>query len=165
MDSGTYQLGHQIHTITPPYTGEQYINVDNLISFGYPFVPCGINLPNVLCVGGTDPLDNLFSYSNFGTFGGSNSAVAVGAPAVEIYSTSVVQYHNINNGTELSFYHTYGAINTTGGSASIAAGAAALILSMIGAADGNYFQASEVRGRVAGPLYLFECGKTVMITT
>ncbi len=49
---------------------------------GWSYNPCLVDLPNVLCVGGTTPTDELADFSNYGV-----TTVHVGAPGVNIVST------------------------------------------------------------------------------
>jgi hypothetical protein len=51
-------------------------------SLGWSYNPCLVDLPNVICVGGTDPQDALADFSNYGA-----ATVHVGAPGVNIIST------------------------------------------------------------------------------
>ncbi len=101
---------------------------------GYSHLPCLINLPNVLCVGGTDATGTSRAYfSNFGS-----AKVHVGSPAMQIYSTLV------NNASGV-ISHTYGPLNGTSMATPIVTGAAAMTLSLLGAADGNFFKAAAAR--------------------
>jgi len=34
--------------------GNDNMDLDYLVSYGYPYLPCAVNLPNILCVGGVD---------------------------------------------------------------------------------------------------------------
>ncbi|GAX83405.1 hypothetical protein CEUSTIGMA_g10830.t1 [Chlamydomonas eustigma] len=112
--------------------GNEAIDMDLLSSLGYSYCPCLVNLSNVLCVGGTDPEDNLASFSNFGV-----ETVQIGSPAVQIYSTL---YQNSSG----VISHTYGPLNGTSMAAPIVSGSAAMMLSLLGAADGNYYKGQQV---------------------
>ena len=40
-------------------SGNDNIDLDNLAALGWAYTPCLVNLSNIVCVGGTDPLDQL----------------------------------------------------------------------------------------------------------
>ena len=62
--------------------GNEALDLDHLSGLGYSYCPCLVDLPNVVCVGGTDVEDRRAAFSNWG-----NTTVHIGAPAVQIYST------------------------------------------------------------------------------
>ncbi len=88
----------------------------------------------MLCVGGTDATGTSRAFfSNFGI-----TKVHVGSPAMQIYSTIITNSSGVIS-------HTYGPLNGTSMATPIVTGAAAMTLSRLGAADGNFFKATAVR--------------------
>ena len=45
------------HCHLAPTAGNDNIDLVNLAGYGYSYLPCLVNLPNVVCVGGTDALN------------------------------------------------------------------------------------------------------------
>lgn len=76
--------------------GNEGIDLDLISSLGYSYPPCLVNLPNILCVGGTDAQDMRANFSNFGV-----TKVHLGSPSVQIYST---MYQNSSMGGEIWRY-------------------------------------------------------------
>ncbi|KAG1672720.1 hypothetical protein FOA52_005198 [Chlamydomonas sp. UWO 241] len=113
--------------------GNENIDLDNLVAKGWTYSPCLTLLPNVLCVGATDALDGKAFFSNFGA-----GSVAIGAPGMQIYST----FYTNTSGV---IQHTYAPLNGTSQATPLTAGTAALVVSLLGAADGNYYRAVDVR--------------------
>lgn len=83
-----------------------------------PHYPCDFNLPNEICVTGSDQKDNLAHWANWG------SDVALAAPGDNIYSTTLP-----NDGNDSSDGSPYGYISGVSMAAAQVSGAAALILS------------------------------------
>ncbi|GAX83058.1 hypothetical protein CEUSTIGMA_g10484.t1 [Chlamydomonas eustigma] len=113
--------------------GNDDMNLDTLLHYGWSYCPCLVQLPNVLCVGGTDALNQPAFFSNTGS-----STVHLGSPAMQIYSTLYV-----NNSGVIS--HTYGPLNGTSMATPIVTGSAAMTLGLLGAANGDYYQAVQVK--------------------
>ena len=116
--------------------GNEAIDLDLMSKFGYSYSPCLVPLPNVLCVGASDYTNSRAYFSNYGA-----ASVHVGSPGEEIYST---YYRNSSLGVE----HTYAPLNGSSMSTPMVSGSAAMALSLLGAADGNYFKASIVKSLI-----------------
>eukprot|EP00955_Chlamydomonas_euryale_P105934 365669-Chlamydomonas_euryale.AAC.5 len=114
--------------------GNNALDIDNLVRLGWSYLPCAAGASNVVCVGATDVYDSPAGFSNRG-----EKSVHVGAPGVQIYSTL---FSNATGGEGL--VHTYGPLNGTSMAAPVVSGAAALALSLLGAADGNFYRAQQV---------------------
>ncbi|OQW91800.1 MAG: hypothetical protein BWK78_03535 [Thiotrichaceae bacterium IS1] len=65
--------------------------------------PASYNLPNIIAVAATDHADNLASFSNYG-----KTAVDLGAPGVDIYSTIPGNSYASFNGTSMATPHVSG---------------------------------------------------------
>ncbi|HLI61011.1 MAG TPA: S8 family serine peptidase [Solirubrobacteraceae bacterium] len=83
-----------------------------------PHYPCDFNLPNEICVTGSDQHDNLAHWADWG------SDVALAAPGDNIYSTTLP-----NDGNDSSDGSPYGSISGVSMATAQVSGAAALILS------------------------------------
>jgi subtilisin family serine protease len=62
-----------------------------------PRYPCSYNRPNMLCVGASDQMDNLWSSSNYGT-----TTVKLAASGVNIYSTLRLSNYGYISGTSMA---------------------------------------------------------------
>lgn len=71
----------------------------------YPTWPASMNLPNIICVAGTNNIDGLYPSSNFGAF-----SVDVGAPAVDVYSTAGAMGYDYRTGTSMACPHVAGVV-------------------------------------------------------
>ncbi len=124
--------------------------MDQLAALGYAYNPCLTNLSNVLCVGATDPYDILTSFSTYGL-----NTVHLAAPGLAIASTMKSEMRR----NVAFFQHTYlistlfhptlpvvrtdesyATLTGTSMAAPMVSGIAALALSLLGAAEGNYYQ-------------------------
>jgi subtilisin family serine protease len=76
---------------------------DNLDNDTSPFYPASYNLTNIISVAATDQDDNLTSFSNYGP-----ATVDVGAPGVNIYSTSPGMNYQYMHGTSVATPHVTG---------------------------------------------------------
>ncbi|KAL6763075.1 hypothetical protein V8C86DRAFT_466745 [Haematococcus lacustris] len=165
--------------------GNEASNLDNLVRWGYPYNPCTVPLPNIVCVAASDTQDNLASFSNYGTY--ANLA----APGVNILSTLWVAPApqappspppnpppppsppppqpptppspspspppspappapldpSVNTDPQV---HVWGQLSGTSMAAPITAGVAALVASVLGAADGNYYKATLIKSILLG---------------
>lgn len=70
-----------------------------------PTWPASMNLPNIICVGGTSNTDGLYTASNFGDF-----SVDLGAPAVDVYSTAGTAGYDFLSGTSMACPHVAGVV-------------------------------------------------------
>lgn len=105
--------------------GNENIDMDNLYARGYSYNPCLIPRPNVLCIMATDENDAAAPFSNYGPM-----TVHVAAPGRTMLSTMAGA--------------AYGTMSGTSMAAPVVSGTAALVLSVLGAADGNYYRALQV---------------------
>lgn len=69
----------------------------------YPFYPCALDAANEICVGASDSMDNLASFSNYG------SKVDLAAPGYTIESTFIGGDYNYLSGTSLATPFVSGA--------------------------------------------------------
>ncbi|MGH9386979.1 MAG: S8 family serine peptidase, partial [Vicinamibacterales bacterium] len=69
-----------------------------------PFYPASFDAPNVVAVAATDNTDNLAWFSNYGA-----SSVHLGAPGVDILSTTVGNGYAYSSGTSMATPHVSGA--------------------------------------------------------
>jgi hypothetical protein len=69
-----------------------------------PFYPAGYNAPNVVAVAATDNRDQIASFSNFGT-----ASVDLGAPGVNVLSTTIGNTYSFFSGTSMATPHVSGA--------------------------------------------------------
>ncbi len=76
---------------------------DSLNNDTSPFYPASYNLPNIISVAATDQDDNLSRFSNYGP-----ATVDVGAPGVNIYSTSLGIGYRYMHGTSVATPHVAG---------------------------------------------------------
>ncbi len=76
---------------------------DSLNNDTSPFYPASYNLPNIISVAATDQNDNLTWFSNYGP-----TTVDVGAPGVNIYSTSPDTGYGYMHGTSVATPHVTG---------------------------------------------------------
>ncbi|GAX83406.1 hypothetical protein CEUSTIGMA_g10831.t1 [Chlamydomonas eustigma] len=113
--------------------GNDDMDLDALQTWGWSYCPCLVNMPNVLCVGGTDALNQPAFFSNYG-----KNTVHLGSPAMQVYSTLYA-----NNSGVIS--HTYGPLNGTSMATPIVTGSAAMTLSLLGASNGNFYQAVQAK--------------------
>jgi len=67
--------------------------------------PCSIDLPNVICVAATDHQDRLASFSNRG-----RGTVHIGAPGVDILSTTTGNRYESWSGTSMAAPHVSGVV-------------------------------------------------------
>ncbi|KAG1656865.1 hypothetical protein FOA52_008797 [Chlamydomonas sp. UWO 241] len=119
--------------------GNERIDMDALRSLGYSYAPCLIDLPNVMCVGSTTHADKPASeFTNFG-----RATVDIGAPGKQIYST----YYTNTSGV---IRHTYAPATGTSYSTPIVAGAAATVVALLGAIDGNFYRGPQLRELLLG---------------
>ncbi|KXZ51288.1 hypothetical protein GPECTOR_13g775 [Gonium pectorale] len=125
--------------------GNQFKDLDAVRQAGGAYNPCFMAKPypkNVLCVAATDGQDKLFKTrtgpgSNFGA-----ETVSVAAPGEEIMST-----------WPRSFGYAYKNESGTSMAAPVISGIAALVVSILGSKDGNYFKplrASSLRNYKQG---------------
>ncbi|GIL48805.1 hypothetical protein Vafri_5235 [Volvox africanus] len=119
--------------------GNDNSNLDRLRDVGMSYLPCTLELPNVVCVAASNNESRLWSEvvqnrpvgTNYG-----NVAVDIAAPGSRVLSTvpgggNVMGAYGIKTGSSMA--------------TPLVSGAAALVLSVIGSKDGNYFQASRVK--------------------
>ncbi|GIL48808.1 hypothetical protein Vafri_5235 [Volvox africanus] len=114
--------------------GNENSNLDRLRDVGMSYLPCTLELPNVVCVAASNNESRLWSEvvvsrtvgTNYG-----NVAVDIAAPGASIYSTLPRDNYGIKTGSSMA--------------TPLVSGAAALVLSVLGSKDGNYFQASRVK--------------------
>lgn len=71
-----------------------------------PYYPASYPLDNIISVAATDQSDGLASFSNIGA-----SSVDVGAPGVNIYSTTLSSGYAYSNGTSMSAPHVVGLVS------------------------------------------------------
>jgi len=76
---------------------------DTLNNDASPFYPASYNLPNIITVAATDQDDNLTWFSNYGP-----TTVDVGAPGINIYSTSPGMNYQYMHGTSVAAPHVAG---------------------------------------------------------
>ena len=69
-----------------------------------PFYPAGYNAPNVVAVAATDNRDQIASFSNFGA-----ASVDLGAPGVNVLSTTIGNTYSFFSGTSMATPHVSGA--------------------------------------------------------
>jgi subtilisin family serine protease len=122
--------------------GNDYTNLDLLSNLGYFYAPCTIKLPNVLCVGAMDGMGQ--SPAFFTNYGPNN--VHIGSPGMQIYST---YYTNLSG----SITHNYAPQNGTSMATPVVAGVAAIALSILGANDGNFFKAAQLKSIIMNSAY------------
>lgn len=117
-----------LQTPPPPHhrTGNEALDVDRLAVHGYSYNPCLTPLPNVLCVAATDADDAVAAYSNYGA-----KAVGLAAPGTGILSTCAGGGYCAMTGTSMS--------------TPLVSAGAALVLSVLGATDGNYYRGAQAR--------------------
>ncbi|PNH08638.1 Thermophilic serine proteinase [Tetrabaena socialis] len=119
--------------------GNELTNLDVVRDVNMSYLPCTLDLPNVVCVAASNS-DNQI-YSELGRDNkpkGTNTGpttVHIAAPGSDIYSTVLG-----SNATGAYGYKTGSSM-----AAAILSGAAALVLSVLGAADGNFYQAARAR--------------------
>eukprot|EP00798_Chlamydomonas_sp_ICE-L_P009849 gene9849-7736_t len=97
-------------------SGNEFMNLDSLMRWGWAYLPC------------------LAPFSNVGP-----NYVHVGAPGVQINSTLWQLTPNQSDS------HIYGIKSGTSMATPITSGVAALVLSILGASDGNYYKATQVK--------------------
>jgi len=68
-----------------------------------PFYPCSYRLPHIICVAATTRTDERATFSNFG-----RRSVHIGAPGVEILSTTLDGTYTLLNGTSMATPHVSG---------------------------------------------------------
>ncbi|GLC66822.1 hypothetical protein PLESTF_000478100 [Pleodorina starrii] len=121
--------------------GNEYSNLDGLRSVGTTYLPCTVDLPNVLCVAATDNTSGLWREEQFNRVVGTNYGqltVDFAAPGSRILSTvPMTGPYSSSSGYDLK----------TGSSMAtpLVSGAAALVLSVLGSQSGNYFQAARTK--------------------
>lgn len=69
-----------------------------------PFYPASYNAPNVVAVAATDNRDQIASFSNFGA-----TSVDLGAPGVNVLSTTIGNTYSFFSGTSMATPHVSGA--------------------------------------------------------
>ncbi|KAG1679174.1 hypothetical protein FOA52_000530 [Chlamydomonas sp. UWO 241] len=123
--------------LTVAAAGNNNIDIDYVTGLGWSYLPCSVpGIANLLCIGATDVYDDKASFSSYGM-----TSVHIGAPGKAIMSTL---YTNASSGLG----HTYGALDGTSQATPVVSATAALLLSLLGAADGNYYRATEVRALI-----------------
>jgi hypothetical protein len=70
-----------------------------------PHYPSAFDLPNIISVAATDNDDGIAYFSNFGP-----ASVDLGAPGVQIYSTSLLGLYRYANGTSMAAPHVTGVV-------------------------------------------------------
>ncbi|PNG99387.1 Subtilisin E, partial [Tetrabaena socialis] len=110
--------------------GNDDTDLDQLRDVNMSYLPCTLDLPNVVCVAASDSDNQIYrkdytsrpsQASNTG-----RATVHIAAPGSDIDSTLLGGAYGNKSGTSMA--------------TPIVAGAAALVLSVLGAADGNFYQ-------------------------
>ncbi|GIM09669.1 hypothetical protein Vretimale_13522 [Volvox reticuliferus] len=114
--------------------GNENSDLDRLRDVGMSYLPCTLELPNVLCVAASNNESRLWSEVIVSRTVGTNygsMAVDIAAPGANILSTIPKDNYGVKTGSSMA--------------TPLVSGAAALVLSVLGSKDGNYFQATRVK--------------------
>ncbi|EFJ51185.1 hypothetical protein VOLCADRAFT_88007 [Volvox carteri f. nagariensis] len=114
--------------------GNENGNLDDLRKVNMNYLPCTLDLPNVLCVAASSPDGRLWSETQWNQQVGTNygkMSVDIAAPGSRILSTLPGNRYDLKTGSSMA--------------TPLVSAAAALVLSVLGSSDGNYFQASRVK--------------------
>eukprot|EP00798_Chlamydomonas_sp_ICE-L_P011580 gene11580-34280_t len=114
--------------------GNENIDLDRLKKFGWAYLPCLVDSPNLICIGATDQYDNRASFSNYGA-----TTVHLAAPGAQIHSLLWVSNPNP------ALASTYGIKDGTSMSTPIVSGVAALTLAVLAPDQGSYYKATQVK--------------------
>ncbi|PNH09543.1 Subtilisin NAT [Tetrabaena socialis] len=118
--------------------GNEDTDLDKVRDVNMPYLPCTLDLPNVVCVAASNSNNQIWREIASNRWIGTNTGrttVDIAAPGSRIIST-------VPGGGATGAYD-----DKTGSSMAtpIVSGAAALVLSVLGASDGNFYQAARAR--------------------
>ncbi|PNH07896.1 Subtilisin NAT, partial [Tetrabaena socialis] len=118
--------------------GNEDTDLDQVRNVNMPYLPCTLDLPNVVCVAASNSNNQIWREIASNRWIGTNTGrttVDIAAPGSRIIST-------VPGGGATGAYG-----DKTGSSMAtpIVSGAAALVLSVLGASDGNFYQAARAR--------------------
>eukprot|EP00798_Chlamydomonas_sp_ICE-L_P012853 gene12853-3566_t len=114
--------------------GNENIDLDRLKKWGWAYLPCLVDSPNLICIGATDQYENRAYFSNYGA-----TTVHLAAPGSQIYS---LLWQNNPNPALAS---TYGIKDGTSMSTPIVSGVAALTLAVLSSNGGSNYKATQAK--------------------
>ncbi|GLC66820.1 hypothetical protein PLESTF_000477900 [Pleodorina starrii] len=125
-------------------SGNEISNLDGLRGVGMSYLPCTLDLPNVICVSATDDTNKLWREEQFNRIIGTNygrMTVDMGAPGSRVLSTMpLTGPYSSSSG--------YGLKTGSSMATPLVSGTVALVLSVLGSQSGNYFQGARARSIV-----------------